>query len=124
MKKLILLQLFISSVSFGLFAQENELNELVQVTKKGLNETKEVSYHNSPAVLQVDHYLIPISPDTHVKLKKEKKNYSVWFALQNGTAVTSTIDAQWRRASFELTFTSKQAANNFIRLFEDVVDKN
>lgn len=123
MKKLIAL-LFITSISSGIFAQQNKFNELVQVTKQGLKETKEVSYHNSPAVLQVDHYLIPISPNTHVKLRKEKKNYLVWFALQNGTAVTSTIDAQWRRASFELTFTSKQAANNFIRLFEDVVDKN
>lgn len=123
MKKLILL-LFISSVSLGLFAQENKLNELVQVTRQGLKETKEVSYHNSPAVLQVDHYLIPISPDTHVKFRKEKKNYAVWFSLQNGTAVTSTTDAQWRRASFELTFKSKRAARNFIRLFEDVVGKN
>jgi hypothetical protein len=123
MKKLITL-LFITSISSGLFAQQNKFNDLVQVTKEGLKETKEVSYHISLAVLQVDHYLIPISPNTHVKFRKEKKNYSVWFSLQNGSAVTSTTDAQWRRASFELTFKSKQAARDFIRLFEDVVGKN
>jgi hypothetical protein len=123
MKKLITL-LFMASVSLSLIAQQEDSSDLVQVTKHGLKETKEVSFHTSPAVLQVDHYLIPISQSTHIKFRKEKEKYSVWFALQNGTAVTSTNDAQWRKASFELTFKSKQAARNFIRLFEEAVGKN
>ena len=117
--KIFIILLFTVSLTFGLHAQQDNSSELVKVTKHGLTETKEVSYRSSPAVLQVDHYLIPISPDTHVKFRKEKEYYSVWFALQNGTAVTSTNDALWRRASFELTFKSKQEAKNFIRLFEE-----
>ena len=120
MKKMITL-VFAVFTSIALPAQQDDAGNLVQVTKQGLKENKEVSYHTSPAVLQVDHDLIPISPDTHVKFRKEKGDYVVWFALQNGTAVTNTNDAQLRRASFKLSFKSKQAAKDFIRLFEQVV---
>jgi hypothetical protein len=120
MKKLIAL-FFTASVSFGLIAQPENSSDIVQVTKRGLKEPKEVYLHSSPIVLQVGHYLIPISPNTQIKVRKEKENYSVWFALQNGTSITSINDAQWRRASFELSFKSKPAAKNFIRLFEEAV---
>jgi hypothetical protein len=117
MKKLITL-VFTVLTSSVLFAQQNNSSELVQVAKEGLIDVKEVTYHASPAALQVDQYIIPISSNTQVKLQKSKKNYSILFSLQKGTAITSTSDSQWRRASFELTFKSKQAAKDFIRLFE------
>lgn len=123
MKKLVAL-LLTTAVSFCLLAQQENSSDLVHVTKQGLIESQEVTYHSAPAVLQVDHYLIPISSNTQVKYRKEKGNHLVWFSLQKGTAVTSTKDEQWRRASFQLTFKSKQAALNFIRLFEEACAKN
>ncbi len=123
MKKLITLLVTVSA-TFGLTAQDQISSDLVEITKQGLTENFEVSYHASPEALQVDHYLIPIAADTHVKFRKAKGSYPVWFALQNGTAITSIHDVNLRRASFELNFKSKQAAKDFIRQFEELANHN
>lgn len=109
--------LIVLIVSCGLYGQSAN-DKLIQFAKEGIKDAKEISYSASPSILHVDEYLIPVAESTNVTVGKEKGTYFVWFALQNGTAVTSTKDPQWRRASFQLTFKSKQGAQNFAKAFK------
>lgn len=119
--KRIFITLLVLTTLFSLQAQSVH-DQLVQVAKEGLKDAKEISFRESPAVLQVNEYLIPVSENTNVTVWKEAGNYVVGFALQKGTAVTSTKDPQWRRAAFQLPFVSRQAAQNFVKAFKKTVN--
>jgi hypothetical protein len=119
--KRIFITLLVLTTLFSLQAQSVH-DQLVQVAKEGLKDAKEISFRESPAVLQVNEYLIPVSENTNVTVWKEEGNYVVGFALQKGTAVTSTKDPQWRRAAFQLSFVSRQAAQNFVKAFKKAVN--
>ncbi len=109
--------LLIALASLSLSAQ-NVSDKLLEAAKAGIKDAEEISLHTSPSILQVDQYLIPVAETTQAAIKKENGTYSVWFALQKGTAVTSTKDPHWRRASFQLTFISKRSARSFVKAFE------
>ena len=101
----------------------NPIDQLIQVTKKGLQQPKEVSFDNQIYCLKVGEWIIPVSKNTLTKIEEEKGQYEVEFSLQKGTAVKSSADPDWKRASFVLTFKSKQAAKNFIAHFKELTEK-
>lgn len=119
--KRIFTTLLVLTTLFSLQAQSVH-DQLVQVAKEGVKDAKEISFRESPAVLQLNEYLIPVSENTNVTVWKEEGNYVVGFALQKGTAVTSSKDPQWRRAAFQLPFVSRQAAQNFVKAFKKAVN--
>jgi hypothetical protein len=122
MKGILIISLFF--ISIVSYAQNDDLiNKLIQTTKEGISQRKEVAFDNSTYGLQVGEYIIPVSQNTLVKVEVENGKYEVEFSLQKGTAVTNTLDPSWKRASFALSFKSQQAAKDFIRFFQDVTEK-
>lgn len=101
----------------------NPIDQLIQVTKNGLQQPKEVSFDNQIYCLKVGEWIIPVSKNTLTKIEVEKDQYEVEFSLQKGTEVTSSADLNWKRASFALPFKSKQAAKNFIAHFKELTEK-
>jgi hypothetical protein len=98
------------------------IDELIQVTKDGLSQKKEVVFNNQTNTLQIGEYLIPISKNTVAKVEFENKKYEVEFSLQKGTAIKSNIDPNWKRASLALPFRSQEIAKKFVHLFENLTE--
>jgi hypothetical protein len=122
MKKLFTITFLL--VQFVCYSQSQSfVDKLIQTTKEGISQRKEVAFDNSTYGLQVGEYIIPVSQNTLVKVEVENGKYEVEFSLQKGTAVTNTLDPSWKRASFALSFKSQQAAKDFIRFFQDVTEK-
>jgi hypothetical protein len=122
MKGILIISLFFMSIVS--YAQNDGLiNKLIQTTKEGISQKKEVAFDNSTYGLQVGECIIPVSQNTLVKVEVENGKYEVEFSLQKGTAVTNTLDPSWKRSSFALSFKSQQAAKDFIRFFQDVTEK-
>jgi hypothetical protein len=114
----------LSSMLTTSFAQHNDLiDKLIVTTKEGLYQNKEVTFDNQSATLQIGEWLIPVSKNTLVKIEFENGFYEIEFSLQKGTAIGTTADLNWKRASFALPFNSRQAAKNFIHLFEEITEK-
>lgn len=114
----------LSSMLTTSFAQHNDLiDKLIVTTKEGLQQKKEVTFDNQSATLQIGEWLIPVSKNTLVKIEFENGFYEIEFSLQKGTVIRTTGDLNWKRASFALSFNSRQAAKNFIHLFEEITEK-
>jgi hypothetical protein len=113
--------LFLMFLGTPAFSQVSENHTaLVQATTVGLADGSEVRLSEDAKSLIVGQYVIPVSADTHVKAAKRKSS-RVEFSLQRGTAITSTTDSSWRRASFSLEFKSKEAAKKFVDAFRKAV---
>jgi hypothetical protein len=122
MKKLLtIIFLLVQFVCYG--QSPSSIDKLIQTTKDGLSQKKEVTFDNSSNSLQVGEYIIPVSQNTLVKVEAENGKYEVEFSLQKGTAVKNTLDPNWKRASFALPFKSRQAAKNFINIFEELTER-
>jgi hypothetical protein len=122
MKKLkLIILLFIPSIAFTQSGTKT-LDNLIATTKEGLQQPKEIAYDHQTNSLKIGDWIIPISENTLVKVELEKDQYEVEFSLQKGTAVTSAKDANWRRASFALSFKSRQAAKKFTNLFQELTN--
>ncbi len=122
MKKLkLIIPLFFSLTGF-VQSGTKTLDNLIATTKEGLQQVQEVAYDNQTNSLKVGDWIIPISENTHVKVELKKSVFEVEFSLQKGTAVTSAKDAKWRRASFALSFKSKQSAKKFTSLFQELTE--
>jgi hypothetical protein len=112
-----LLLFFLNFLTVASFAQASK-DELIQITKEGLQQATEVTFISSDKTLQIGDLLFPCSTNTHVKLKHDDGNYRVEFFLQKNTTIKSTTDSSFKRAWFALPFKSKSTANEFIQLFE------
>jgi hypothetical protein len=122
MKKLLAITFL--SLQFVCYGQsQSSVDNLIQTTKDGLSQKKEVAFDNSTNSLQVGEYIIPVSQNTLVKVELENGKYEVEFSLQKGTTVKNTLDPNWKRASFALPFKSQQAAKDFISLFQDITER-
>jgi 2-phospho-L-lactate transferase/gluconeogenesis factor (CofD/UPF0052 family) len=122
MKGILIIPLFFMLIVS--YAQNDDpINKLIQTAKEGISQKKEVAFDNSTNGLQVGEYIIPVSQNTLVKVEVENGKYEVEFSLQKGTTVKNTLDPNWKRASFALSFKSQKAAKDFIRLFQDVIEK-
>jgi hypothetical protein len=122
MKKLLVITFLLAQfMSYG--QTQSSVDKLIQSAKDGLSQKKEVAFDNSTNSLQVGEYIIPVSQNTLVKVEVENGKYEVEFSLQKGTAVKNTLDPNWKRASFALPFKSRQAAKNFIHLFQEITER-
>jgi hypothetical protein len=110
--------LFLMVLSIPAFSQVSEdKTALVHATTVGLAETREIRLADDGKSLIVGEFVIPVSTNTHVKTAKRRATW-VEFSLQQGTAITSTNDPSWRRASFSLEFKSREAAKKFLAAFQ------
>jgi hypothetical protein len=100
----------------------SSIDELIQVTKYGLSQKKEVVFNNQTNTLQIGEYLIPISKNTVAKVEFENKKYEVELFMQKGTTIKSNIDPNWKRASLALPLRSREAARKFVHLFESLTE--
>ncbi len=106
------------------YAQNDDLiGKLIVTAKEGLQQKKEVTFDNQSNSLRIGEWIIPVSKNTLVKIEFENSYYEVEFSLQKGTAIRSTADSNWRRASFALSFKSQEAAKNFAHLFQEITEK-
>jgi hypothetical protein len=122
MKKLLTI-IFSLAQFIGHGQVQSSVDKLIQTTKDGLSQKKEVTFDNSSNSLQVGEYIIPISQNTLVKVELENGKYEVEFSLQKGTTVKNALDPNWKRASFALPFKSQQAAKKFINIFEELTER-
>jgi hypothetical protein len=122
MKKLLTI-IFSLAQFFGYGQSQPSIDKLIQTTKEGISQKKEVDFDNSTNSLQVGEHLIPVSQNTLVKVELENGKYEVEFSLQKGTTIKNTLDPNWKRASFALPFKSQQAAKDFILLFQEITEK-
>ena len=119
-----ILIVLLSLVSIMSYAQHDVLiSKLILTTNDGLQQQKEVTFDNRSNSLHVGECIIPVSKNTLVNVDFENGHYEVEFSLQKGTAIRSTADSNWRRASFALSFKSRKAAKNFIHSFREVTEK-
>lgn len=114
-----LLLVFLNLLSVASLAQSTEA-ELIQVTKEGIREAKEVTFTAAGNTLQIGDLLFPVSTNTHVKLKHENSIDQVEFFLQKNTTIRSITDSSFKRAWFALPFKSQSEAKEFVRLFQKV----
>ncbi|MFM9838328.1 MAG: hypothetical protein ACKVOQ_08700 [Cyclobacteriaceae bacterium] len=122
MKKILTIAFLLAQ--FVCYSQlQSSVDKLIQTTKAGIFQKKEITFDNSTNSLQVGEYIIPISQNTLVKVELENGKYEVEFSLQKGTTVKNTLDPNWKRASFALPFKSQQAAKNFINIFEELTER-
>jgi hypothetical protein len=122
MKKLVTIT-FLLTQFFGYGQSQSSVENLIQTTKEGLSQKKEVTFDNSTNSLQVGEYIIPVSQNTLVKVEVENGKYEVEFSLQKGTTVKNTLDPNWKRASFTLPFKSQHTAKNFVNIFEELTER-
>ena len=113
MKKILALLFLIPAFAF---AQSQEPRGL-EKAGKGLKAKEVVKYDEASRTLEVGDLLIPVSPDTHVKLVSKKKSYAVEFMLQKGTAIKSKSKSDVKKAWHSIEFESKKAAQDFIDEF-------
>jgi hypothetical protein len=118
-----ILIILLSLMQITSYAQDDLINKLIRTTKEGLQQKNEVTFDNQSTSLQVGEWIIPVSKNTLVKVEFENGHYEVEFSLQKGTAIRSTSDPNWRRASFALPFNSRQAAKDFIHLFQKITER-
>jgi hypothetical protein len=119
MKQIIILGLIIVGFSLNGISQNCSLDASISNIRSLLNEQRtgeeiEVEWLKNQHALKINNHVFPASENTHVKLGRDNK---VGFFLQKGTAITDVRDTTFRRASWQITFASKNASKQFIKYF-------
>jgi hypothetical protein len=122
MKKFLIILFLVLPIIGKAQKEASSIEDLIQTTKDGLAQKKEVTFNNQANTLQIGEYIIPLSKNTVVKVEFESKTFKVEFSLQKGTVIRSSVDPTWKRASFALPFKSRQAAKKFTHLFDELTE--
>lgn len=116
---LLLICMLIPIASFS--QQSNaDIQKLLQVTNEGIMDHKDIGFDERENNLIISDLIIPVSKETLVKRIKHKGHHSVEFSLQEGTAITSTANSDFRKAWLILEFKSRAQAKDFIKHFKNI----
>ncbi|MDR6193470.1 hypothetical protein [Siphonobacter sp. SORGH_AS_0500] len=90
----------------------------MQTLLQQTSDTAKVYVPEKQYAVQINQWIIPLDETTLMDWKKQDGAYAVQFFLQKGTAITMEQDPGFRRAYGEVKLASKQACQEFIRLFD------
>ncbi|WP_146010934.1 hypothetical protein [Siphonobacter sp. BAB-5405] len=120
MKLLTCLLLMVSLATVESLAQSKTPESVIrmQTLLRQASDTANIQLPEKQYAVQINQWIIPLDETTLMDWKKQDGVYAVQFFLQKGTAITSQHDPSFRRAYGEVKLSSKQACQEFIRLFD------
>ncbi|WP_420153541.1 hypothetical protein [Siphonobacter sp.] len=120
MKLLTCLLLMVSLATVESLAQSKTPESVIrmQTLLRQASDTANIQLPEKQYAVQINQWIIPLDETTLMDWKKQDGVYAVQFFLQKGTAITSQYDPSFRRAYGEVKLSSKQACQEFIRLFD------
>lgn len=98
-----------------------EINKLFVTSGKPETVTR---YNDQTKTLIINNIAIPVTGDVIIRYSSSKehqhKSHYAELYFQKGLAVTSTTDAQFKRAFYAISLPDRQSVHKFIKLYNEL----